>query len=176
LHFLDLLTLSTPAHSSAEQTFLDNLDKKLWNAASRLRSNLDATSYQHTISRRAKPPKAIQRRCTHRDRSADIYHTPKSIVDAPKPPLLPEVGYTLVRRQKLRAHAIRNMTSTKCRQCLPAECFDSFLSTKPSPEIAKRFGELVAPIFAEIKSYSNNLPPNNPRRHAAAQAAAQGTK
>ena len=36
-------------HSNEEQVFLDNLDKKLWNAADRLRSNLDAAVYKHAV-------------------------------------------------------------------------------------------------------------------------------
>ncbi len=35
--------------TSAEQQFLDDLDKKLWNAADRLRSNLDAAVYKHAV-------------------------------------------------------------------------------------------------------------------------------
>jgi type I restriction enzyme M protein len=34
---------------SSSQAFLDNLDKKLWNAADRLRSNLDAAVYKHAV-------------------------------------------------------------------------------------------------------------------------------
>jgi type I restriction enzyme M protein len=36
-------------HSNEEQVFLDNLDKKLWNSADRLRSNLDAAVYKHAV-------------------------------------------------------------------------------------------------------------------------------
>ena len=35
--------------TSDEQAFLDDLDKKLWNAADRLRSNLDAAVYKHAV-------------------------------------------------------------------------------------------------------------------------------
>lgn len=35
--------------TSEEQQFLDDLDKKLWNAADRLRSNLDAAVYKHAV-------------------------------------------------------------------------------------------------------------------------------
>jgi type I restriction enzyme M protein len=38
-----------PDTSSADQQFLDDLDKKLWNAADRLRSNLDAAVYKHAV-------------------------------------------------------------------------------------------------------------------------------
>jgi type I restriction enzyme M protein len=37
------------AVSDQEQQFLDDLDKKLWNAADRLRSNLDAAVYKHAV-------------------------------------------------------------------------------------------------------------------------------
>lgn len=39
----------SPTISNAEQIFLDQLDKKLWNAADRLRSNLDAAVYKHAV-------------------------------------------------------------------------------------------------------------------------------
>jgi type I restriction enzyme M protein len=39
----------TKLTSSEEQDFLDELDKKLWNAADRLRSNLDAAAYKHVV-------------------------------------------------------------------------------------------------------------------------------
>lgn len=32
-----------------EQKFLDALDKKLWNAADKLRSTLDASQYKHAV-------------------------------------------------------------------------------------------------------------------------------
>lgn len=35
--------------TAEEQKFLDELDKKLWNAADRLRSNLDAAVYKHAV-------------------------------------------------------------------------------------------------------------------------------
>ena len=37
------------SNSAEEQKFLDELDKKLWNAADRLRSNLDAAVYKHAV-------------------------------------------------------------------------------------------------------------------------------
>lgn len=39
----------TKQTTSEEQQFLDDLDKKLWNAADRLRSNLDAAVYKHAV-------------------------------------------------------------------------------------------------------------------------------
>ena len=32
-----------------EQQFLNNLDKKLWTSADKLRSTLDASQYKHTV-------------------------------------------------------------------------------------------------------------------------------
>lgn len=32
-----------------EQQFLNNLDKKLWNAADKLRANVDAAEYKHVV-------------------------------------------------------------------------------------------------------------------------------
>ncbi len=34
---------------SEEQQFLTDLEKKLWNAADKLRSTLDAAQYKHTV-------------------------------------------------------------------------------------------------------------------------------
>jgi type I restriction enzyme M protein len=39
----------TKQTNTQEQAFLDDLDKKLWNAADRLRSNLDAAVYKHAV-------------------------------------------------------------------------------------------------------------------------------
>jgi type I restriction enzyme M protein len=41
--------MSSVSPTSADQQFLDDLDKKLWNAADRLRSNLDAAVYKHAV-------------------------------------------------------------------------------------------------------------------------------
>jgi len=35
--------------NNEEQQFLNELDKKLWNAADKLRSTLDASQYKHTV-------------------------------------------------------------------------------------------------------------------------------
>ena len=35
--------------NNEEQEFLNNLDKKLWNAADKLRSTLDASQYKHAV-------------------------------------------------------------------------------------------------------------------------------
>ena len=43
------MSSATSTPSSADQQFLDDLDKKLWNSADRLRSNLDAAVYKHAV-------------------------------------------------------------------------------------------------------------------------------
>ena len=77
------------------------------------------------------------------------------IVFDPKPPLPPQFGYFLARSDTLRAHAIQNMTGTSGRQRVPSECFSSFLLAVPSPAVARQFGELTAPMMAEIKAHSD---------------------
>ena len=76
------------------------------------------------------------------------------IVLAPKSPLPPQFGYLLARSDALRAHAIQNMTGTSGRQRVPAECFSTFWLAVATPEIARRFDELTAPLMAKIKSNS----------------------
>jgi hypothetical protein len=46
-HYYNFLVTKTT--SAEDQVFLDDLDKKLWNAADRLRSNLDAAVYKHAV-------------------------------------------------------------------------------------------------------------------------------
>jgi type I restriction enzyme S subunit len=47
------------------------------------------------------------------------------------------------------------MTGTSGRQRVPSECFSSFLLAVPSPAVARQFGELTAPMMAEIKAHSD---------------------
>ena len=74
---------------------------------------------------------------------------------APKPPLPPQFGYLLARSDSLRAHAIQNMVGTSGRQRVPYECFDNFHIAVPSPEVARRFDEVTAPLMAKIKANSD---------------------
>jgi type I restriction enzyme S subunit len=74
------------------------------------------------------------------------------IVFSTKPPLPPQFGYLVARSDPFRAHAIQNMTGTSGRQRVPPECFGSYLFAVPPREIAERFGEVVAPTFARVKS------------------------
>lgn len=48
-NFLRINTKVEFQMNSAEQQFLNDLDKKLWAAADRLRSNLDAANYKHVV-------------------------------------------------------------------------------------------------------------------------------
>lgn len=77
------------------------------------------------------------------------------IVFAPKPPLPPQFGYLLARSEKLRNHAIKNMTGTSGRQRVPAECLNSFLLAVPPPPITKYFEEFVVPLFTKLKTNAN---------------------
>ena len=74
------------------------------------------------------------------------------IVFHPKPPLPPEYGYYLARSEELRSHAIRNMTGTSGRQRTPASCFDSFMLTKPSDELARKFGEFAGSVIEKVRA------------------------
>ena len=74
------------------------------------------------------------------------------IVFCPKAPLPKQFGYLLARSERLRAHAIKNMTGTSGRQRVPAECFNAFLLVMPTTEVVERFGELIEPIFTKIKT------------------------
>jgi type I restriction enzyme S subunit len=74
---------------------------------------------------------------------------------APKPPLPPQFGYLLARSDSLRAHAIQNMVGTSGRQRVPYECFDNYFLAVPSPEVARRFDVVTAPLMAKIKANSD---------------------
>jgi len=43
------MAIESGVPSLTEQDFLNNLDKKLWTAADRLRANLDAAVYKHVV-------------------------------------------------------------------------------------------------------------------------------
>jgi type I restriction enzyme S subunit len=75
------------------------------------------------------------------------------IVLTPKAPFPPQFGYLLARSDALRSHAIQNMTGTSGRQRVPSECFDTFLlAIPPIPDVARRFGEITAPLMETIKA------------------------
>lgn len=76
------------------------------------------------------------------------------IVFAPKPPLPSQFGYLLARSDALRSYAIQNMTGTSGRQRVPSECFSRYMVAVPTPEVARRFGEVTAPLMTKIKANS----------------------
>ncbi len=73
------------------------------------------------------------------------------IVLRPKTPLPPEFGYCLARSDDFRTHAIQNMTGSSGRQRVPVECFSQYWLAVPPEPVARRFGDLVAPLFARAK-------------------------
>jgi type I restriction enzyme S subunit len=73
------------------------------------------------------------------------------IVLRPKSPLPPEFAYFLARDQDFRAFAIANMSGTSGRQRVPADCFNRYLLTVPSPEISAAFGRFASDVMRKIK-------------------------
>jgi len=73
------------------------------------------------------------------------------IVFRPKPPLPLEYGYLLARNNEFRSHSILNMTGSSGRLRVPAECFNFYTLVIPTEKIAKRFGEIIKPLFMAIK-------------------------
>ncbi|MBW2050263.1 MAG: restriction endonuclease subunit S [Deltaproteobacteria bacterium] len=74
------------------------------------------------------------------------------IVLRSNPPLPPEFTYCLARSERLREHAIANMTGTSGRQRAPASCFDRFLVTVPSEGVASAFGKFVQTVFRKTRA------------------------
>ncbi|MCP6760037.1 MAG: hypothetical protein NHB32_15085 [Fischerella sp. CENA71] len=74
------------------------------------------------------------------------------IILRPKPPLPVEYGYYLARSDELRTFAIQNMTGSSGRQRVPSECFSQFFITVPCKEVAKYFGDIIAPLMRKISS------------------------
>ncbi len=74
------------------------------------------------------------------------------IVLRSKPPLPPEFTYCLARSDRLREHAISNMTGTSGRQRVPATCFDRFPVVVPDDDVAVAFGQFVQPAFRKTKA------------------------
>lgn len=74
------------------------------------------------------------------------------IVLCSKPPLPSEFTYCLARSERLREHAISNMTGTSGRQRVPATCFDRFPVVAPDDDVAVVFGKLVQPAFRKTRA------------------------
>jgi type I restriction enzyme S subunit len=76
------------------------------------------------------------------------------IVLRPKNHVPPEFGYCLARDEEFRTFVIQNMTGSSGRQRVPTDCFGQFWITVPPERIARRFGEIVCPLFAKVKANS----------------------
>jgi type I restriction enzyme S subunit len=74
------------------------------------------------------------------------------IVMRPRPPLPLEYGYFLARSDDFRSHAIANMTGSSGRQRVATTCFKHFLVVEPPDEVAKAFGNCVAPFMRMMKA------------------------
>jgi type I restriction enzyme S subunit len=74
------------------------------------------------------------------------------IVLRSKPPLPTAYSYFLARTNDLRSHVIKNMTGTSGRQRAPAECLDAYNVVLPIEPVARRFGEMVSPMLAAMKT------------------------
>ena len=74
------------------------------------------------------------------------------IVMRSKPPLPTACAYFLARTDDFRAHVIQNMTGTSGRQRAPAECLNKYQFVMPSEQVARRFGELIAPMLSTMKT------------------------
>jgi type I restriction enzyme, S subunit len=73
------------------------------------------------------------------------------LVLSARSPLPSQWTYCLARTEDFRMHLIQNMTGTSGRQRAPAECLGSFVIAIPTSEVAERFGQVVAPWFANLK-------------------------
>lgn len=74
------------------------------------------------------------------------------IVLRPRAPLPTEFAYCLARSSGFREFAIHSMTGSSGRQRVPAESLSHYVVVTPSKEVAQRFGELVAPLFARARA------------------------
>lgn len=74
------------------------------------------------------------------------------IVMRSKPRLPEEFVYFIARHDAFRTHAIQSMTGTSGRQRVPVDALFDYPVVIPPPNIAKQFGEIVRPLFAEIKA------------------------
>ena len=74
------------------------------------------------------------------------------IVLRPKPPLPEEFAYCLARSDSFRDFAIQSMTGSSGRQRVPPESLSHYLLALASPQILKRFGMIVGPVFARASA------------------------
>jgi type I restriction enzyme S subunit len=76
------------------------------------------------------------------------------IVLHPKDPLPPEYGYCLARDEDFRTHAIQNMTGSSGRQRVPTDSLAQYWVVAPPEPIALCFGKAIRPLFAKVKTNS----------------------
>jgi type I restriction enzyme, S subunit len=74
------------------------------------------------------------------------------IVLRPKMPLPTPFAYCLARSDAFREFAIQSMTGSSGRQRVPVDSLDYYFVPKIPAEIAQRFGQLVAPLFARASA------------------------
>ena len=74
------------------------------------------------------------------------------IVMRSRSPFPTEFAYCLARRPDFREFAIHNMTGTSGRQRVPAKALSHFALAAPSKEVARIFGDLIQPLFAQASA------------------------
>ena len=79
------------------------------------------------------------------------------IVLRPKPPFPPEYGYCLARDEEFRDFGDPKHDGFSGRQRVPTDCFRQFRVALPSEPVASIFGELIRPLFANIKANSEEM-------------------
>jgi type I restriction enzyme S subunit len=77
------------------------------------------------------------------------------IVLHPKPPLPPEFGYCLARHPDFREFAIQSMTGTSGRQRVQPEALALYQLAVPPEAVARAFGQIVQPLFAQASHAYN---------------------
>ena len=70
------------------------------------------------------------------------------------PPVSSEYTYLLARDEAFRAHAIQSMTGTSGRQRVQAQVLSNYRLPSPNEDIWSEFSVLVEPMFAKIKTSS----------------------
>jgi type I restriction enzyme, S subunit len=66
-----------------------------------------------------------------------------------------EFVYCMARTYEFRANAIKSMIGASGRQRVQESCFNKFFVFVPSKKIQRMFGDLVEPLFLQVKNLSN---------------------
>jgi len=77
------------------------------------------------------------------------------IVLRPKEPLPPVYGYCVARWDDFRDFSIAAMTGSSGRQRVPASNLKFFKMVMPGERVARKFGELVTPLFEKARANTN---------------------